>query len=323
MHFEARRPHHSLARNAEHLASPGATAPGARILIASDCPAVETVRQDVMRQNYSASVATSGRAVLETFASYDLILLDTDLPDLDGVSVSRAIRQISTIPIIAFASADETDQVLLLETGCDDCIERPYRARDLIARIKAVLRRAAPERFPALDYPAADLAGPPRPRAVPQPVEARHDAVPYEDQGNVVSVGNRLVINPALREARLDGRVLNLTRKEYDLLELLASAPGRIFNRTELMTKIWEYPAGKRINAQASRTIDTHVSSLRGKLSHRDWIANVRGVGFRLDVPGPRRADRERGVHPRLSPTDLDEWPRRRLVRPLDATESA
>ncbi|XTZ15320.1 response regulator transcription factor [Micromonospora echinospora] len=322
MSFDVRHPHQSLTLgNAEHLTSPGPAVPGARILIASDCPAVEILRQDVVRQNYSATIATTGRAVLETFASYDLILLDTDLPDLDGVSVSRAIRQISTIPIIAFASADEIEKVLLLETGCDDCIERPYRTRDLIARIKAVLRRAALAQFHTAQYPAAVPPAPARHRVVPPPPGAGHDTVPHEDHGRIVSVADRLVINPALRESRLDGRLLALTRKEYDLLELLASAPGRIFDRAELMTKIWDYPAGMPINAQSSRTIDTHVSSLRRKLGHRDWIANVRGVGFRLDVPGRRRTDR--GTHPRLVPVGPDERPGQGVLRLLDATESA
>ena len=300
--------------NAMSLTPPDA---GAHILIASDCSAVGILEQDVVRQNYRAKVATTGREVLETFAAYDLILLDTDLPDLDGVSISRAIRQISDIPIIAFASADELDQVLLLEIGCDDCIQRPYRTRDLVARIKAVLRRTRAARHNGEPYAVVPPAAVLRPAIVAGPDVARHEEPP-----KVVTIGDRLVIKRSLREARLDGRLLELTRKEYDLLELLASEPGRIFDRSELMTTVWDYPPGKRINAQASRTIDTHVSSLRRKLGHRDWITNVRGVGFRLDVPVSRRVERDRIAHSRLAAA-VGERMRPRLVKPLDANESA
>lgn len=319
MSFELERQTQSPVRGSTWVVNPAvAAAPGASILVASSCPAAEGLRDDVARHNFSVDIATTGRAVLEVFASYDLILLDTDLPDLDGVSVSRAIRQISMIPIIAFASADEVDQVLLLETGCDDCIERPYRSRDVVARIKAVLRRAAPVASPAADLGSAVRA---RPRGVPPLAAAGDDVVLGEEQDQLIRVGNRLVIDAALREVCLDGQLLALTRKEYELLHLLASAPGRIFDRTELMIKIWDYPAGKPVNAQASRTIDTHVSSLRRKLRHRDWIANMRGVGFRLDVPGPRRTDRQ--TPSRLVAPDPGEPLRHGWLRPAGAIESA
>ncbi|WP_433544717.1 response regulator transcription factor [Streptomyces sp. CA-294286] len=234
---------------------------GPRILVASDCPSVGTLKQDLQRHGYRATVASSGKAVLETHDRYDLVLLDTDLPDLDGVSVCQFVRRRNDVPIIGFTSTRaEVDRVLLLEAGCDDCVDMPYRARELVARIKAVLRRTA----------ARDTTG----RA----------AAPEDDER--MRFGP-LVIDTVRREARLNGRPVALTRKEFDLLHKLATEPERIFQRQELMSDVWDYPADNRLSVQESRTIDTHVSSLRGKLGNSEWVTTIRGVGFRFGMPVP------------------------------------
>jgi DNA-binding response OmpR family regulator len=236
----------------------GPDCPRQCILVASDCPSADALKQDLQRHSYEASVASSGRAVLESHHDCDLILLDTDLPDLDGVSVCQFIRQESDVPIIGFTPAEaEVDRVLLLEAGCDDCIDMPYRARELVARIKAVLRRTGTSR--------------------------RTESVGQEDCDRLEF--GPLVIDSTRREARLGGSPLTLTRKEFDLLHKLATEPERIFQRQELMSDVWDYPADNRISVQESRTIDTHVSSLRGKLGNSEWITTIRGVGFRFGVP--------------------------------------
>ncbi|MGY1456679.1 response regulator transcription factor [Streptomyces sp. SS8] len=238
--------------------------------MASGCPSADALRRDMQRHGFDAFVAPSGGDVLEAYHDCDLILLDTGLPDLDGVSVCQAIRGDSEVPIIGFTPAGaEVDRVLLLEAGCDDCVEIPYRARELVARIKAILRRTGTSRVP-------EETG--------------------RGEGDRLELGP-LVIDPSRREACLYGRPLALTRKEFDLLYTLATEPDRIFQRQELMSVVWDYPADTRVSVQASRTIDTHVSSLRGKLGSSEWITTIRGVGFRFgvpaseaDVPGPGRA---------------------------------
>ncbi|MQS07214.1 response regulator [Streptomyces sp. IF17] len=212
----------------------------------------------MQRHGYDAFVASSGGDVLETYHDCDLILLDTDLPDLDGISVCQAIRSDSEVPIIGFTPAEaEVDRVLLLEAGCDDCVEIPYRARELMARIKAIFRRTGPS------------------RATEETDRGEHDRMEF----------GPLVIDSSRREVCLDGLPLALTRKEFDLLYTLATEPERIFQRPELMSLVWDYPVDTRIGVQASRTIDTHVSSLRGKLGSGEWITTIRGVGFRFGCP--------------------------------------
>ncbi|NJQ03802.1 response regulator transcription factor [Streptomyces sp. PLAI1-29] len=224
----------------------------------------------MQRHGYEASVAASGGAVLEMYHDYDLILLDADLPDLDGVSVCEIIRRTSDIPIIGFtAEAAEVDRVLLLESGCDDCVQRPYRARELVARIKAILRRTGTLR-----------------RAGARDGGADPDRLEF----------GTLVIVPSRREVELENVPLALTRKEFDLLHILAAEPDRIFGRQELMCEVWDYPEDNRITAQASRTIDTHVSSLRSKLGNSDWITTIRGVGFRFGVSAPEPAEAGSGA---------------------------
>ncbi|MCK8679520.1 response regulator transcription factor [Streptomyces lichenis] len=272
-----------------------------RILVASDCPSTEALKQDMRRHGFDAWSAPRGRDVLESYQEYDLLLLDTNLPDLDGVSLCQAIRRESDLPIIGFTAADaEVDRVLLLEAGCDDCVEIPYRARELVARIKAVMRRTGTAR-------RAEPAG--------------------QEDDAALEFGP-LVIDTPRREARLGGRAISLTRKEFDLLHKLAQEPERIFQRQELMSDVWDYPASHRISAQASRTIDTHVSSLRGKLGNSEWIITIRGVGFRFGVPVPEddTAVSDTGTTGPTRPAGAGGDPlalrRPRLVRVRNANES-
>ncbi len=219
---------------------------GLRVLVVqNEARAADGLVQDLRRHGYVArSVGTAAQA-LQTHGSADLLLLDPDLPDLDGLELCRRIRAVDDVPIITVTTRGaELDRVLGLQAGSDDYVVRPVGLRELLARMDAVMRRVRPRR------PA-----------------------------RVLSVG-ALRVDAAAREARLGGRRLDLTPKEFDLLYTLATRPGVVFSRGELMKQVWGDDGPHR-----SRTLDTHVSSLRAKLGAAVWIATERGVGFRLERP--------------------------------------
>ncbi|POX55052.1 DNA-binding response regulator [Streptomyces sp. Ru71] len=203
------------------------------------------------RHGHDVTVAATGTAALEAYAQAGLVLLDLDLPDIDGLEVCRRMRETAHTPIIAFtAGGDELDRVLALRAGADDCLDKPYEVRELIARIEAVTRRTHPR-------------------------EGSRDSL------TTVSIGG-LSIDAAAREVMVRGRPISLTRKEFDLLYYLARHSEKVVSRQRLMQEIWEDPRPEALGPRASRTVDTHVSSLRSKLGHSDWIRTVRGVGFRV-----------------------------------------
>ncbi|MGK5733604.1 response regulator transcription factor [Streptomyces sp. URMC 124] len=216
-----------------------------RILVVdSDTRAADVLAQRLRRHGCEAFSVGTGKAALAEYRSADLVLLDPELPDLDGLEVCRAVRAASEVPIIAVAApAGELDRVLGLQAGADDYLVEPYGFRELMARIQAVMRRARPVARPAAE----------------------------------VITSGPLTIDPDLREVRLGGRRIDVTRKEFDLLHLLASHPEKVVSRKQLMAQVWDDSWSR-----PGRTIDTHVSSLRGKLGSAGWIITVRGVGFRF-----------------------------------------
>jgi DNA-binding response OmpR family regulator len=212
-------------------------------VVQEDTAAAEFLAHGLRRHGYDADSVDTGAHALETYHRADLVLLDLELPDLDGLEVCRGIRAVCDTPIIAVtARGTELDRILGLQAGSDDYLVKPYGFRELMARIEAVMRRARPE-----------------PQAV-----------------RTISHGS-LHLNSGTREVRLDGELINVTRKEFDLLHLLASQPETVFSRKQIMLRVWDTDWSK-----FSRTIDTHVSSLRNKLGASTWIITVRGVGFRL-----------------------------------------
>ena len=186
----------------------------------------------------------------------DLVLLDVMLPDGSGYDVARSLRQRSNVPIIMLtARGEETDRVVGLELGADDYIVKPFSAREVAARIRAVLRRAYPG-----DGPAA------RPAA--------------EAKQGPLEVGP-VQVDPKRRAASVGGNELDLTRKEFELLQLLISEAGAVISRERLIDEVWD------VNWFGStKTLDVHVSSLRRKLGDDSqnprFIHTVRGVGFRF-----------------------------------------
>jgi two-component system, OmpR family, response regulator RegX3 len=198
------------------------------------------------REGFDVTSVSTGGAALQFAAEVDLVLLDLGLPDVDGADVCRELRRTSDTPIIVLtARADEADRVMLLELGADDYVVKPYGLRELIARIRAVMRRTA----------SLDNAGGP------------------------MRVGE-LDVDERARRATLAGRDLELTPKEFDLLAALARDPGAALTRRRLLAEVWDTSW-----YGSSKTIDVHVAALRRKLGDPGWIETVRGVGFRLRVP--------------------------------------
>ncbi|MFE2069958.1 response regulator transcription factor [Streptomyces sp. NPDC059467] len=203
----------------------------------------------LVRNGHQVRRARTGRAALEQWEQAEVVLLDLELPDLDGLRVCAEIRARGSTPLITFTSRDtEMDRVLSLRSGADDCLVKPYGFRELIARMNAVARRVTP---------GGDPAG--------------------------VSCG-ALRLDPGARTAWVGDLPLELTRKEFDILLLLASAPETVVSRRDLIARVWTDEW-----AISTRTVDTHVSALRAKLGD-GWIVTVRGVGYRLEDAAPTHA---------------------------------
>ena len=177
----------------------------------------------------------------------DIYLLDVGLPDFDGFEVCRRIRQLHQTPIIMLtARNEEIDRVFGLEIGADDYVTKPFGLRELIARIRAVSRRLTNSET---IYTAA------------------------------ITVGG-LALDADARRATLDGAFLDLTAKEFDLLLYLASQPGIVHRRNDIMEAVWE------TNWYGpTKTLDAHVAAIRKKLGNAKWIEAIRSVGFRLEAP--------------------------------------
>ncbi len=210
-------------------------------------------------QGIDADAVGMGRAALDVFGHVDAVLLDLVLPDIDGFEVCRAIRTTSDVPIIIVSGrGDEFDRVLGLRMGADDYVVKPFGVRELAARIQAVVRRAG---------------GRARPGAVPaaaQGVHGTHAARAVHEVGAI-----RLDVHR--RQLTVKGRLVTLTRKEFDLLAYLATDPGRTFTREQIMTGVWGHDG-----AGDTRTLGVHMAGLRRKIGASDVIETVRGVGFRL-----------------------------------------
>lgn len=221
---------------------------GVKVMLVEDDPSIATVvTRGLVDAGFDVLHVETGAAALAA-EGYDFVLLDLGLPDTDGLDVCRAIRLKSSVPvIIVTARSDELDRVVGLELGADDYVVKPFGMRELIARIRAVLRRGG------------------------QP-----DVAPASSD---IVVGD-LVINDKTRVATLAGEQLSLTPKEFDLLAYLAAEPDIVHRRHDILEHVWDTEW-----YGPTKTLDAHVAALRKKLGSQDWIEAVRGVGFRLKVP--------------------------------------
>ncbi|GAA4415057.1 response regulator transcription factor [Georgenia halophila] len=201
--------------------------------------------------------------------------LDIALPDIDGLEVARRIRKFSTTYLVMLTARDEEiDTLLGLDAGADDYVTKPFRPRELRARIEAMLRR--PRQLDELSVSGTprDVAGPPSDEST-QPA---HRVLTHE----------RLVVDVDARTAELDGRSVDLTRTEFDLLVALLEGPGRVLRKDELVVRAWadNYDAGSLISDADRHAVEVHVANLRRKLGEGTerprFIQTVRGVGYRL-----------------------------------------
>ncbi|MBE3597352.1 MAG: response regulator transcription factor [Limnochordaceae bacterium] len=231
-----------------------------RVLVVDDEPSiVELVRFTLEKEGFVTDSAASGPQALEAVERTrpDLVLLDLMLPGLDGLEVCRQLRQKASIPIIMLtAKAGEVDKVVGLELGADDYITKPFSPRELVARIRAVLRRTQA----AQEAARSAASGPPG--------------------GNELRAGS-VVMDLARHQVWVEGRPVDLTPKEYDLLRMLMANKGIVMTRELLLEKVWGYDF-----AGDTRTVDVHVVRLRQKLeddpAHPRYIETVRGVGYRM-----------------------------------------
>jgi two-component system OmpR family response regulator len=221
------------------------------ILVVDDEPRIrEVVQYALEREGHRISLAGDGRAARETFArgDVDLVVLDVMLPDVDGLTLCREMRAAGRTPILFLsARSDEIDRVLGLEIGGDDYLTKPFSPRELVARVKAVLRR--------IEAPT-DLAS-------PKGARIRHGAITIDLERHEVRVGDQLVA---------------LTPTELGMLAALIERPGIVLSRGQLMKRAYAYD-----NLVTERTIDTHVRRIRAKFRAHgaDPIATVHGVGYK------------------------------------------
>jgi DNA-binding response OmpR family regulator len=214
------------------------------------------------REGYATRITGSAPEAIALAAELqpDLILLDVMLSDGSGLDVCREVRRESKVPIIMLtARGDETDRVVGLELGADDYVVKPFSARELVARIRAVLRRVPDE------------------TAVPAAAPAEPGDHEYRVDG--------LIVDTAMRRVLLDGDELSLTRREFDLLAILVRNAGTVLTREHLIDEVWDTNW-----FGSTKTLDVHVSSLRRKLGDdavdSRYLHTVRGVGFRFAAPG-------------------------------------
>ncbi|OKL38016.1 response regulator transcription factor [Domibacillus mangrovi] len=230
-----------------------------RILVVDDEDRIRRLlRMYLERENYVIDEAANGEEALEkaTASDYDCILLDLMMPGKDGIEVCRELRETKTTPVIILtAKGEEANRVQGFEVGTDDYIVKPFSPREVVLRVKALLRRSSPTTYLQADTKTKDLI-----------------------------VYKHLTIDNDAHRVTADGEEVNLTPKEYELLYFLAKAPDKVFDREHLLKEVWHYEFFGDL-----RTVDTHVKRLREKLNKvseqaAKMIITVWGVGYKFEV---------------------------------------
>lgn len=231
-----------------------------KILIVDDDENIaELISLYLTKECFETSIVYDGESALEAVKTFkpNLILLDLMLPGIDGYQVCREVRSSSSVPIIMLSAKGEIfDKVLGLELGADDYMEKPFDTKELVARVKAVLRRYKPVSAPV---------------AEPSVPAARIKMVEYPD----------LTINLTNYSVVYKGRTLEMPPKELELLYFLASSPNQVFTREQLLDQIWGYEY-----IGDTRTVDVHIKRLREKIrDHESWrLSTVWGIGYKFEV---------------------------------------
>jgi len=238
----------------ETMASVAEPSHGTILVVDDEATIVEVVSRYLERAGYEAMAAADGAAALSLAAHHDpdLVVLDLMLPEIDGLEVMRRLHEGDGKPvpvILLTARGEESDRLVGLRRGADDYVVKPFSPAELVARVDAVLRRVSPPAGGEEPSPPIDL-GP-------------------------------LRIDPGMRTVQLDGEQVALTQREFDLLAYLASHPGQVFSRDQLMEAVWSFPF-----YEDTSTVTVHVRRLRAKLGDDPakprFIETVWGVGYRL-----------------------------------------
>ena len=222
------------------------------LVVDDDVNIVKLIKLYLEKEGYTVITAHNGKDAIELFKHENpsIIVLDIMMPEMDGNQVCREIRKSSDVPIIMLTAKGETfDKVLSLELGADDYMVKPFESKELVARIKAILRRS----------------------------EAKNGA----NSDEVISY-DKLEVNLSNYELKIDGRILEIPPKELELLYFLASNPNRVFTREQLLEEVWGFDY-----FGDSRTVDVHIKRLREKLEgvEANWtLKTVWGVGYKFEV---------------------------------------
>lgn len=222
------------------------------LVVDDDLNIVKLIKLYLEKEDFTVCTASNGLEALQVFSRENpsIIVLDIMMPELDGNSVCREIRKTSEVPIIMLTAKGETfDKVLSLELGADDYIVKPFDPKELIARIKAILRRSDSKR---------------------------------SENNDKIAEFDKISVNLTNYELKLDGKILEIPPKELELLYFLVSNPNRVFTREQLLEEVWGFDY-----FGDSRTVDVHIKRLREKLEgiEANWLLKtVWGVGYKFEV---------------------------------------
>lgn len=262
-----------------------------RILVVDDEIAILTLLEyNITQAGYTVDTADNGETAYSMIKenNYDFIILDVMLPGMDGMDVCRRIRQddINTPVLMLTAKADEYDKVIGLELGADDYMTKPFSPREVLARIKAIMRRTEARSLPEEE---SDLAHKEAIKAELTELEnTQNTDASLEDEEEVsesiIKLGN-IEIYADRYEVIVDNKKVDVTPKEFELLVYMAVRKGRILSREQLLNSIWHFDY-----AGETRIVDVHISHLREKIEKNtkspEYIKTVRGFGYKFEVPG-------------------------------------